>query len=292
MQPPATSVEIDQLWDYYQPAESEARFRGALATAPEDSPLYIELLTQLARAQGLQRHFAAAHQTLDEVERRLTDNAIRLRLRYLLERGRVLNSSKEREAARPFFLQAWEMAQAAGEDFYAVDAAHMLAIVEPLAGQLAWNLKALDLAEHSADGRARGWLGSLYNNIGWAYHDLGRDEEALAIFQKALLWRAAAGQPTETRIARWCVARILRALNRVEEALAIQKALLDDLEANAEQDGYVYEELGECLLALGQPKEAAPHFAQAWQVLGQDPWLVENAAPRLERLKLLGQGAL
>ena len=33
----------------------------------------------------------------------------RVRLRYLLERGRVLNSSGKPDEARPLFLQAWEL---------------------------------------------------------------------------------------------------------------------------------------------------------------------------------------
>jgi len=46
-----------------------------------------------SRTQGLQRDFAAAHQTLDAVQSELTDDLCRARVRYLLERGRVFNSS-------------------------------------------------------------------------------------------------------------------------------------------------------------------------------------------------------
>lgn len=290
MQSAESQVNFDQLWDYNQPAASEARFRQVLATITPDSSVYVELLTQIARTQGLQRKFVEAHQTLDEAEHRLTSDNRRAHIRYWLERGRVFNSSKQPDQARPFFLQAWEVALTAGEDFYAVDAAHMLGIVEPSDEQLAWNLKALELAENSSDPRARQWLGSLYNNIGWMYHDRGQDEQALAIFQKAVTWREAAGQPVETRIARWCVARILRALNRVEEALVMQHDLRHALEASGESDGYVYEELGECLLALGNQTEAAPYFARAYRELSKDSWLAENEPARLERLQ--GQGGL
>jgi tetratricopeptide (TPR) repeat protein len=288
MQSAESQVNFDQLWDYNQPAASEARFRQVLATITPDSPVYVELLTQIARSQGLQRNFAEAHQTLDEAERRLKPDNRQAYIRYWLERGRVFNSSKQPDQARPLFLQAWEAALAAGEDFYAVDAAHMLGIISPADEQLAWNLKALELAENSTDPRARQWLGSLYNNIGWTYHDRGQDEQALALFQKAVTWREAAGQSVETRIARWCVARILRALNRVEEALAMQQELRQALEASGESDGYVYEELGECLVTLGNQAEAAPHFARAYHELSKDPWLVENEPARLERLRVQG----
>ncbi|MFN8487614.1 MAG: hypothetical protein U0350_08495 [Caldilineaceae bacterium] len=287
--PDMITAAIDQLWDYGQPAETEKRFRDLLATLEPASSAYQELLTQIARTQGLQRNFAEAHQTLDEVASHLTAQPLRVHLRYLLERGRTLNSSGHPDAARPLFLDAWEAASVAGEDFYAVDAAHMLGIIEPPAEQLAWNEKALALAESSSDSRAQKWLGSLYNNIGWTYHDLQQDETALAIFQKALAWRTAQGQTNETRIAKWCVARILRALNRVTEALAMQQALQQEFAASGDADGYVHEELGECLLLLQQPEQAQPHFATAYQRLSQDPWLQANEKPRLERLQTLGK---
>jgi tetratricopeptide (TPR) repeat protein len=285
-----SSKWINDLWNYQAPAESEARFRTALAKTEAGSERWLELMTQIARAQGLQYNFAAAHATLDEVQQALDPAQRRATIRYWLERGRVHNSSGQPAQASSFFRQAWEAAQAVGEDFLAVDAAHMLGIVEPSEERLAWNLQALALAEASADPEARQWLGSLYNNIGWTYHDLGRDGEALAIFEKALAWREAAGQPTETRIARWCVARILRTLNRVQEALVIQQQLRQQLAVSGETDGYVDEELGECLLVLGRPTDAAPHFARAHELLSQDPWLVANEPARLARLQALGSG--
>ncbi|RIK44371.1 MAG: hypothetical protein DCC55_02715 [Chloroflexi bacterium] len=281
--------DIDDLWDYQQPAESEARFRQALAQSAPRSEYYIELLTQIARAQGLQRNFVAAHATLDAAVELLTASYRRAPLRILLERGRLYNSDGDRAQARPFFLQAWEQAQAADEDFFAVDAAHMLGIVEPPDQQLMWNLRAMEMAEHSANPRTRRWLGSLYNNIGWSYHELGRDEEALVTFEKALTWRKEAGQSREIRIAHWCVGRILRALGRTEEALAVQRQLAEEWAATGTSDGYVDEELGECLLALHRPDEAAPHFTRAYELLSQDPWLVANEPHRLKRLATLGQ---
>ncbi|MCX6048472.1 MAG: tetratricopeptide repeat protein [Chloroflexi bacterium] len=284
---------FDQLWDYNQPALSEERFRQRLQTVEPTAALYAEILTQLARAQGLQRKFSEAHQTLDQAQTLLdalpTQPSTRARLRAALERGRVFNSARQPEQARPLFLQVWEEAQTVGEDFYAVDAAHMLGIIEPPDQQLAWHQKALALAEQSNDPRTKKWLGSLYNNIGWTYHDLQQYEAALAIFQKALAWRRPQGQPRETQIAEWSVARLLRALDRVPEAYTIQQDLLTALEQNGETDGYVQEELGECLLLLQRPVEAQSHFAAAYQLLAQDAWLVENEPARLERLGTLGK---
>jgi tetratricopeptide (TPR) repeat protein len=163
----------------------------------------------------------------------------------------------------------------------------MMAIVEPAEQQIAWNLRALELAQHSPDERARRWQGSLYNNIGWTYHDIGQYDRALEMFQQALVFRQAQGQPAQIRIARWSVARALRSLGRTAEALAMQRQLLDEHEHAGMTDGYVLEELGECLLSLGRSDEARPYFARAYATLSDDPWLAQNEPTRLERLKQL-----
>ena len=89
------------------------------------------------------------------------------------------------------------------------------------------------------------------------------------------------------RIARWAIARTLRALGEVDEALAMQTALLEENRARSEEDGYVYEELGECLLLLGAEVEARPYFAEAYRLLSRDSWLSTNEPNRLARLKAL-----
>lgn len=283
-------IDFDQLWNYNQPAETEKRFRELLTEAETsgDKSYHAQLLTQIARTQGLQRHFDSAHKTLDAVQVMLTDDLTTARIRYLLERGRVFNSSQKRDQARPLFLQAWELAQSVGEDGYAVDAAHMIAIVESAPDQqLEWNLKALKLAESSNQPDAQKWLGSLYNNIGWTYHDSGEYEKALEIFQKALQWREQKGDAQTIFIARWCIGRTLRSLGRLDEALNIQRELLKEIEAGAPSDGYVYEELGELLLLKNDP-EAPRYFQLAYHQLAGDAWFAANEPARLERLKTLG----
>ena len=279
---------FDQLWDYNQPAATEARFRELLPQLANDPARYAELLTQIARAQGLQRQFDEAHATLDGVEAQLADLPVRVRIRYLLERGRVYRSSGKVDAARPFFLEAWEVAQPAGEDNYAIDAAHMLAIIEPPAEQRRWHQLAIDLTEQTADPEAKKWAGSLNNNLGWSYFEEGDYTAALACFTKALAAREAQGKAGPIHIARWSVAKTLRLLGRVDEALTIQEALAA-AQGLGEPDGYVYEELGECYLLRQETAKATSAFAQAYALLSQDSWLVANEGERLARLQRLGQ---
>lgn len=281
----SNTADFDRLWDYEQPDESERSFRALLPLA--DPGVELELLTQIARAQGLQGRFADGHATLDGVADRLTPETgtETARVRYLLERGRLFNSGGAPEQARPLFEQAWSLARQIGEPGYAVDAAHMLGILD--APDLTWNLKALDLAETSADERARRWRASLYNNIGWSYHDPGAYDAALAAFGKALRLREEQGDARLIRMARWAVARTLRSLGRLDEALALQRDLAAGDWRAGESDGYVEEELGEVLLALGRAAEAKPHFARAYAELSLDDWLAGHEADRLERLRAL-----
>jgi hypothetical protein len=79
-----------------------------------------------------------------------------------------------------------------------------------------------------------------------------------------------------------------RLLGRAEEALAVQRELHEELKNAGEPDGYVFEELGECLLALGRGAEAKPYFARAFELLSKDPWFPPNESKRLERMKELG----
>jgi tetratricopeptide (TPR) repeat protein len=170
-----------------------------------------------------------------------------------------------------------------------VDAIHMLAIIASSASALALNLQAIQLAESSGQEKARNWLGSLYNNMGWTYHDMGEYESALKIFEKAEAFRRSKGSANEIRVAVWCVARTLRSLNRVEEALSKQLALEAEFKSAGETDGYVFEEIGECLFALKREAESRPYFAKAYEVLSLDNWLVEQEPDRVGRLKELGK---
>jgi hypothetical protein len=96
---PERLPDFDALWDYGDPAATEVKFREVLpmAKASGDASYHAQLLTQIARTQGLQMKFDHAHSTLDMVEGMLADDMTVARIRYLLERGRVYNSSTNQE---------------------------------------------------------------------------------------------------------------------------------------------------------------------------------------------------
>ena len=292
-------ANFDAQWDYHDPAATEVLFREHVE-ASQEWPLddRLQLQTQIARTLGLQGRFDEGHAVLDAIEPLLSSgeqsqNPPReAHVRYLLERGRLFNSGGSPARAHHYFFEAWVIGQAADLDGRAVDAAHMLAIVEPPEDAMRWNQLAMNLAESSEDESAKRWLGALYNNIGWTLHDLERYDEALVTLQKGLEWRIERGTPGPIRIAKYSVGRALRSLERYDEAMEIQSAVAAELAAEGKTDGYVEEELGELLLIAGDSDAASDHFANAWTELSADSWMVANEGPRLERLRELAMEKL
>ncbi len=288
---------VTQTWQFEDPQASYDAFRTASEGAAAGSAANLVLRTQMARTLGLRSNFTDATALLEEVRRELDaagddlDEQQRHHVlaRLEIERGRILNSSGSAEVARPHFDAAYDEATAAGLAGLAVDALHMSAIViggidGPAAAE-AVNARAISIAEKSDDPEAQRWLGSLLNNQGWNRHDAGAYEEALAIFRRALEIREHQGSRREIAIARWCVGRCLRSLERYSEALEIQEMLAAG--SAGSDDGYVYEELGENLMALGREDAAATYFSRAHELLSEDDWMVDNESERLERLRTL-----
>jgi tetratricopeptide (TPR) repeat protein len=215
---------------------------------------------------------------------------VRVKVRYFLERGRTRNSSGDRAAAVALFEEAWKLSQRdtlPGADYYRVDALHMLGIAAAGDAQLDWNQKALAAASASSEKRAQGWAASLHNNVGWTYFERGDAATALDHWQKALPLREAAGNAVSIRIAKWTVARGLRATGKLEEARKMQLALAKELEAANESDGYVYEELAELAFAQGDKDAAKAWAGKAHALLKDDPSM---EAARLTRLAALADG--
>ncbi len=249
--------DIDALWEYSDPAASETRFREALEGSEGNARL--ELLTQVARTHSLRRQFEEAHRILDGMEPGLRGAGPRPRIRWHLERGRTFNSAGDKARAREHFLEAVAQAEGAREEGLAVDAVHMVAITHAgTEAGIEWNRRGLSLARGSADAKAQALVAAMLNNQAWDLHELGRYEEALAVFREAERAWTGRGRPEQVRIAKWSVARCLRSLGRHEEALAIQRALKREHEAQGTEDRFVDEEIAENLEALGRAPRPGP----------------------------------
>jgi tetratricopeptide (TPR) repeat protein len=230
-------TDPNELWDFDDPAGSEQRFRAAADIAEGADRLV--LLTQVARALGLQERYDDGHAVLDD----LAVEDAEVTTRAALERGRLLRSSGDPDAARPYFEGAAGSARESGLDALQVDALHMVALVAPVEDQQRLNEEALAVARGSSDQAARDWDASLLNNLGMVHADAGDWAAALAAFEEALAARERIGDAGRTRVAKWMVGWALRNLGRTDEALATQTALKAELEAAGEEDPYVDEEI-------------------------------------------------
>ena len=300
--------QLDELWDFDDPATSERRLESLLGTGDLPPTARAEVQTQLARALGLQGRYDDALKILDAVVAGIenaepatdaeggqpgsqaesgpsaTPPPPIVVIRVALERGRVLNSSGKPADSVELFAQALQVARSAGEDFLAVDAAHMLAIADRARAEH-WTNEALRQVSTSTDPRTRRWAGSLHNNAGWARHDAGDFAAALAEFEAAQYAYETHGTAEQVRVARWAVARALRSLARFDEAMAIQQQLVEQ----GPPDGYVQEEIAELCLASGRPDEARQHAAAAVELLGSDSWFTEYESGRWERLRRIAK---
>jgi tetratricopeptide (TPR) repeat protein len=280
------------------------------------------ILTQIARAQGLQRKFDEAKATLDEVSKELSTleseidssnsttveelakeiRVRQVRVRYLIENGRVLNSSGDSEASIKPFRMAVQISRIEPKDddmeYLEVDALHMLAIAEKDESEkIRRSEMAIKVAEKSdAAPKTKKWLGSLLNNLAWIHMDAQRYDVALAVFEKAVKareeqWRLAlaeGGDKNEAaiaalRISRWSVARAMRSLGKVEEAIEIQEDLMEQYKSPMDK-GYGYEELALLYDAKGDKEKAKENAVKAFEELSKDSGFVEKEKERLEKL--------
>ena len=269
------ATNLSNLWDFNNPEISEERFRSALAAAsPEDALI---LRTQIARTHGLRRDFERARKVLEGIRAQVESAGGEAQVRWYLEWGRSFASAthppesqtpEAKEQARAAFLRAFDLAQAAGLDDLAIDALHMMTFVDTQpADQLSWNRKALALMQASDQPGAKKWEAALRNNTGYALYLLERYEEALDEFRLALALGEQDGSPQAIRIAHWMIAWTLRAMGRLDEAIAIQLRLEEECDAAGEPDPYVFEEL-ELLYKAVHDEERAAYYAARRQSAG------------------------
>jgi tetratricopeptide (TPR) repeat protein len=281
--------DIDKLWNYQDPGETEKRFREILPAAEKsgDASYLGQLLTQIARTQGLQGKFDEAHATLDQVQKMLTPELRVVQIRYLLERGRVFNSSGEPPKALPLFKQAVDVAaQTPGQIRLHIDAIHMVAIAEEKPEeQLKWNLVGLDLIEKNPT--ERGWSWALLNNTGETYLLLKDYQHALESFQKLAQFQRDQDKEADIFTLK-DIAKCLRLLKRPAEATAVIEPVYRDLQQRGQEHGSITAEMAECLLAQGKVAEAKPLFARAYELLSTDRWTLTKEPELLERYRKLG----
>jgi tetratricopeptide (TPR) repeat protein len=284
----SNTLNIDVLWNFGKPAESEQRFREAMATGNADEKL--ELETQIARTYGLRRDYARAHETLDRVAGQITastSDAVRVRL--ALERGRTIRVEKDFEAARSNFQDAFDRAVAAQLTILAIDAAHMFGFSKDLDEAMRWNQRAMEIARSTEDPRAIQWRASLANNMGVSERGKKNYNAALSHFQTALDSETRLARASRIFLANWQISNTLRLQGKIDDALAIQTRLETEMLAKNEPDAYVYDELAELYLAKGDHAKAKSYAEKSLMIAEKDEWVLKNEVQRLTRLRQLSK---
>lgn len=280
---------LRSLWDFDDLDTTEGNLQDQLAREATNEGR-AEVLTQLARVEGLRNEFEAGERLVEEAEH-LAGDSDTARARIDLERGRLRRSSGKTDAALPLFESAFAISLEAGEYFIAVDAAHMAALAAPdRDGFLAWTQRGIDLA--GARGEAGYWLGPLLNNLGWELYEAGDLAGALEAFERALSARER--DPTNAaaiEIARYAVGKTLRALGRPGAAIPLLEQAVAWAASEGASDGWFHEELAEEYAALGRASEARAQAGLALPLLlDADPSFADNAE-RAARLRSLAREA-
>jgi tetratricopeptide (TPR) repeat protein len=212
-----TQELLDELWDFSDPAGSERRFAAEAASLAHTDAERAELLTQQARALGLQERFGEGRALLDSLGHE-ADAAARTRVK--LEAGRLLNSAGNTEDAVIEFEEALTVARSGGLLFLEIDALHMLAIADR-ARSSERAAEAIDRALEAPDDRTRRWLVSLYNNLGCSSSEDGDLDQALAAFRRAQEWAELIGTEQQRVWAREAVEECAAALELAEAKTAV-----------------------------------------------------------------------
>ncbi|HUX79738.1 MAG TPA: hypothetical protein VMW10_08365 [Alphaproteobacteria bacterium] len=279
-----------------QPLDIEKNLTHLLPQAQvlENKSIYLQILSQIALAQAMQKKFAEAHKTLDTAEAGLTSEYDLARVRILLERGRVFHQSDNIEAALSLFKKSYSLSKEHNFDFHTVNAAHMIAIIErDVDDKIKWNQTAIDLAQNTEDKRASAWLGSLYNNLAQNYIEAGKFREALSSFEQCKKYGEDRGDIIVIRGAKWGIGRALRSLGSLDEAQNTQLSLLNEYKDIATKGelpiellvvgrGMIYEELAEIHQAYMKK-----YALLAYEDLSKDPWCIKLMPERLEKMKQL-----
>ncbi len=275
------SERLRPLWDFGDLDESERRFRARLDDEPDNAGR-AEVLTQLARVEGLRGSFDVADKLLDEAAELAQSERV-VGAVIDLERGRVRRSSGDKDAAYPLFVSAFEVARSAGQTFLAADAAHMAALAAPdRDGFVAWTERGLATGDPY-------WPGSLLNNLGWEYFDAGDHAEALGAFERALEARQRFPErPAEIAIARYAVAKALLGLGRSREAADTLEQAVAWTEQVGKPDGWFHEELAAAYADLDDER-AAEQARLALPLLERDDPSFEGE--RADRLRALAEPA-
>ena len=308
MQSVNSLTDADQLFlaQNYDSALAAYMATADIAENEGNKSVLTESYSQIARCHLINNDIESCRQWLEKAETIASADDPAGWSRYLGVRGRLEWQQAVKETGE--YQPAVKTAAATFEDMYnyclqhslyerAVDAAHMMAIVDDPERRLAWGEKGIKAAEN---GGISGWLPALWNNHGWNLSDAGRHEEALAALLKAREYHYKTGREMSKLIADWSVGYAYRMVGQLDSAKTWMSKVYDWADSlyqadnsteNAEWLGLAAKEMGEIALADGNDKaDARKYFELAVNKLkqaGMPEWDKNGFEEILNKLKTL-----
>lgn len=267
-------------------------YEQAVNAAEEENYIsdLVEALSQVARCYLALNKKEEGRIWLRKAEDKATENEPNGWSRYLSVRGRFEWKDGVSESGE--FLPEIKKATDTFKEMYtycfkhnllsrAVDATNMISITGTADEKIEWGLKGIKAAE---EGGIEGWLGPLWNNLGWNYNDLERYDEALEALKKAREYHYKKGDDLAKLKADWSVGQAYRKTGQFDSAYVLMQKVYDWSEKrykenptpdNAEWIGHSCRELGELALTGGDEKKALEHLTRAKENLstaGMPDW--------------------
>jgi tetratricopeptide (TPR) repeat protein len=251
----------------------------------------VEALVQLARVLDLQEKEQEAQTALTNARKLFLENRAKspqTEIRLLIEEGRHLCLAMTPNRAQGLFGQASNIANRTNDDFFSVEASVLLSLTVPPKEQTAWLKQAVSIAEKSHNDLAKLWLAHVHIFMGWNSFDMRQFDQALSYFELAKTNCTQSQVRVDLVALQWSIARCLRALHRLPEALGIQQENAQ-LRNSGYASGFIFLEIAECLQLLKKHNEAKEFFEKAHAELSQNSWYADNRVDELLRMKHLAK---
>ena len=261
-------AKADEVFKSRQYEEAGVLFEEIAGEAAGDNSAFVEAASMRARSYLITEKKDEGREWLARAAAKAAESDPLGWSRYLGVRGRFEWKDGDNETATSTFREMFDYCGEKELWERAVDAAHMIAITGDQRQKFDWSLKGIEMAER---GGMDGWLGPLWNNLGWNYCDDERYGEAYDALIKAREYHYKGEGELPKLIADYSVAHVMMKQNRLHEAEAQMLKVLEwatRLDADGASEavewmGFARWDLGEMAMELGNKAAGIGMLKQA-----------------------------